>query len=192
MSIKVRINKIISCVLVTAMVLSCMANAAPALAYGVASASSIPVAYSYTGKQLYAQNFEEVTDVAAIGATSLSSSDGLTIASDASYGKYLEFDISKSTSNGGGRGARVRLDGIAVSSLQEYVIEFDAAIKASTAGGSAFSVAGADFRYKNGGGDSHMNTGVGSGYLLNLSSSAGGSTTYSVANGGTVTIPNNE
>lgn len=48
MNIRVRINKIISCILVAVMVISCMGNAAPALAEGLASleANNVPVVYA--------------------------------------------------------------------------------------------------------------------------------------------------
>ncbi len=192
MNIKVRINKIISCILVTVMVLSCMGNAAPALAESLASLQANDVPVVYAGEEaLYTQDFTGVTDVTTVGATSYTSQDGLSISSDTTYTDSLEFDISKSSSNGGGRGARVRLGSADVSALTEYIVEFDAVIKSSTAAGSTFTVTGTDFRYNNGGGDSHMNTGAKSGYLLNLTSASAG-TSYTIAGSGNVTIPSGE
>ena len=189
MSIRRKINKAISCILVFAMVLSCMAQATPVLARGQVTLvpNTVPLVRD-TGENgyLYTQDFSEVTDVTTM-ASSLSLADSLAIADDEEHGNYFAFDVA-SANPGGGRGARLDISGFDVSSLDAYIVEFDAAIRVANGGASSFAVMGADFAYSGGSGSSKMNSGVGSGYLLNLYNSGANVTDYTLEGAGTVTL----
>ena len=194
MSIRKRINKIISCILTMAMVLSCMANMTPAFAAASIEKNDVPTVYSGSGNEtasgsainIYKQDFEGVTDASTV-ATSGSAQSSLTmVTGDATYGTYLSFYGSNLR---GGRDAAISFDSSAVSNYDEYVIEFDALLRDSNSADfiTALALKETDFTGTANGGT----TGATSNYLINIESEAAAySTTFTINGSKTITLEN--
>ncbi len=185
MSIRRRINRIISCFLTSAMVLTCMGNVTPAFAAATAyDVSTISSGEATTS--LYSQDFEAVTDVTTM-AESQYAADALSIANDTAHGNYFSYDLA-SLKPSGGRGARLDMS-VDVSKLSAYIVEFDAAMRPANGGASAFAVMSTGFTYADGKtAATSMNSGVGNGYLIKLYNDAANDTEYTLEGAGSVTI----
>ncbi len=131
---------------------------------------------------IYTQDYESVTDISTVWA-SQNASNKLSIANDSTMGKYASFSFAGDTKTNS-RGAESVIDFGSTTIDSVYMVTVDAYLKAGNNQGSEFALMGNDAAYVS----NNKNYGLASGYILKLNTTD--STTWTINDGDTVTIPN--
>jgi len=137
---------------------------------------------NYT-EYIYQQDYSSVT-VAESGWKSTNASEALTIETDASMDKYLQYaptvDANGKAHNS--RGAQVDF-AVSENASENYVVEFDLSLLAGNNQTTEFALTSTDMAYK----DGNINNGINSGYLFKMS--ATNSTMWSINGLEAINIP---